>query len=183
MTITPVQKAHRIAGLRGDRDNLMELLHVSLRKLADSKITSAMWNALHVVDNDTRRWFCGVVSKALESKTFATDVELVRTLKEEFRDDEDAFGKYQRMMITCMLATFEHNDWLGLLGYIIMWPEDLPVESRGILGKMVKANHPITCLNPDEWFEVINAREDEGAVYVIGRKTFWFRLSQCEVQE
>lgn len=49
-------------------------------------------------------------------------------------------------------------------------------------GKQVKANHAITCLNPDEWFTPIAVWIKDNNVYVIGENTCWFNLSQCEVR-
>lgn len=46
------------------------------------------------------------------------------------------------------------------------------------IGTSVKANHPITCLNPDEWFEVTEVRaESDGRFAVRGERTCWFGLS------
>lgn len=46
------------------------------------------------------------------------------------------------------------------------------------LGKMVKVNHPITCLNPDEFFKIeyveIEGSIEEPKIYIRGNKTMWF---------
>ena len=114
-----------IAGIEPDLEYLYSAVHTALRKLCDSKITSAMWNAFHVIDADTRVWFVDIMTAAITSQEFKTDVELIKAIQHGFRADETGFGKPQRMMICCMLELFTHNDWLGMLGYVITWPEDV----------------------------------------------------------
>ena len=52
----------------------------------------------------------------------------------------------------------------------------------------VKADHPITCLNPDVWFSVYEYQQEYrdylGAcvITVRGENTCWFRLDQSEVR-
>lgn len=44
-----------------------------------------------------------------------------------------------------------------------------------LIGMRASANHPITCLNPDPYFIVKEARlESDGRVSVRGEKTMWF---------
>jgi len=45
------------------------------------------------------------------------------------------------------------------------------------VGTMVKANHPITCLNPEEWFAVAEIEHRHGKFYVRGENTCWFSVS------
>lgn len=46
------------------------------------------------------------------------------------------------------------------------------------IGMRLKSNHPITCLNPDEWFEVSEVRaEPDGDFSVRGENTCWFGIS------
>lgn len=44
------------------------------------------------------------------------------------------------------------------------------------IGSKVKVNHPITCLNPDEYFEVVDMQFDPitNRCSVIGANTCWF---------
>lgn len=52
----------------------------------------------------------------------------------------------------------------------------------------IKAPHPITCLNPDEWFSAVEYNQEyhpaleKDVIRVRGEKTAWFRLDQCEVR-
>ena len=66
-------------------------------------------------------------------------------------------------------------------------------ENKDTLGFMiskfeVKANHPITCLNPDEWFSVKEYMQEyhpdleRDVIRIRGENTAWFRLDQCEVR-
>jgi hypothetical protein len=43
-----------------------------------------------------------------------------------------------------------------------------------IIGITVKADHPITCLNPSETFKIAHARIDNDQLYCRGEKTMWF---------
>ena len=54
-----------------------------------------------------------------------------------------------------------------------------------ILGAKVRAGHPITVLNPEEWFVVKRAARDSitGVIRVIGENTCWFRLDQCDIRK
>lgn len=47
-----------------------------------------------------------------------------------------------------------------------------------LVGLEVKADHPITCLNPTETFLIRYAKIDErGKLYVRGEETMWFHAS------
>lgn len=111
-----------IIGLRAGRDGIYELVHVALRKLADSKITSAMWNALHVIDDSTRNWFCNIIVTALTAKEYTNIDEVIAAVKLGFHGNEHAFGKPARMMLISMFELFDDNDWAGFLGYVVIWP-------------------------------------------------------------
>ena len=51
-------------------------------------------------------------------------------------------------------------------------------------GKQVKADHPITCLNPEEWFEPVTVQiTDERRIFVRGVNTCWWSLRMCEVRD
>ena len=52
-----------------------------------------------------------------------------------------------------------------------------------IVGKMARADHPITCLNPDEWFEVKAARQLDGRLAIIGENTCWFSIYLCDIKD
>lgn len=49
-----------------------------------------------------------------------------------------------------------------------------------------KAPHPITCINPTEWFSPIDIRSEYGftqnKIFVRGEETCWFPLDKCEVR-
>lgn len=50
--------------------------------------------------------------------------------------------------------------------------------SKFLVGKIVKVSHPITCLNPDEYFEVVELQYDQYAdkVWIRGDNTCWFNI-------
>ncbi len=43
-----------------------------------------------------------------------------------------------------------------------------------------EADHPITCLNPDRYFHVIDWKTEGGKLYVRGEKTMWFSSGLCK---
>lgn len=112
-----------IAGVEPDLEYVFSAMHTALRKLCDSKLTSAAWNAFHVIGDDTRAWLVKAVTDAIKAKPLTTDVALISAIKTEL-NGEDAFGKHERMMIACMLEAFTHNDWLGMLGFTIIYPKE-----------------------------------------------------------
>ena len=124
-----VQESNPVAGIRGNRDEIYELLHVSLRKCADSKITSAAWNAMHVIDDDTRNWLANIVVAALGSQEFDTGEEVVAAVKGAFESDDDYFGNTQRALMHSLFAVFTDNDWYGMLSYCIIWPHEVAAET------------------------------------------------------
>jgi hypothetical protein len=54
-----------------------------------------------------------------------------------------------------------------------------------IIGATVRASHPITALNPEEWFVVAKAARDDisKVIRVCGENTCWFRLDQCDIKK
>lgn len=51
-----------------------------------------------------------------------------------------------------------------------------------LIGKKAKADHPITCANPEEYFIIKEVRIDHDVVFVRGEKTMWFGESLVEVE-
>lgn len=47
------------------------------------------------------------------------------------------------------------------------------------IGSRVKVDHPITVLNPDEYFEVVDIKYDTGAnkCWIRGENTCWFNAN------
>jgi hypothetical protein len=114
-----------IAGIRSDPDGLYSLLHTALRKIADSKITSAAWNAMHVIDSDTRAWLTGIVSGALNGKTYDTSEDVVKAVKVAFVADETSMRNPARQMMACIFSVFDDNDWAGMLSFCMIWPHEV----------------------------------------------------------
>ena len=53
-----------------------------------------------------------------------------------------------------------------------------------IAGKQVKASHPVTCLNPEEWFTPVTVQiSDGGCIYLRGLSTCWWALTMCEFRD
>jgi hypothetical protein len=113
-----------IAGIRGGRDEVYGLMHVALRKCADSSVTSAAWNAMHIIDSDTRNWMVNIVVAALGMQEFSTSEQVVAVVKKAFETDDDFHGNTQRALIRSLFGAFSDNDWTGLLSYCIIWPHD-----------------------------------------------------------
>lgn len=111
-----------IAGVRGSPDQVYEMMHVALRKCADSKITSAAWNALHLIDEDTRQWLVDIVSKALTATEYTNSDEVIGAVKKALLGNEEYYGKPARALMHCLFEVFDDDDWAGLLSYCIIWP-------------------------------------------------------------
>lgn len=52
-----------------------------------------------------------------------------------------------------------------------------------LIGKRAKANHPITCLNPEEYFIIyeVKLENDDGRIFCRGENTCWFSANMLEV--
>lgn len=114
-----------IAGIRGKSEELYELIHVALRKCADSKITSAAWNAMHVIDGDTRQWLVDVAATTLNAQTYSNLEEVISAVKKAYLDNDEWQGKPGRALLHCLFELFDDNDWCGFLGYCIIWPYEV----------------------------------------------------------
>lgn len=53
---------------------------------------------------------------------------------------------------------------------------DESVLSDLLCGIVVKADHPVTSLNPDETFPIHECKIDNGKLYCRGEKTMWFHV-------
>jgi len=57
------------------------------------------------------------------------------------------------------------------------------VLKNALVGKIAKADHPITCINPEEYFEIVEAKLDtysgEVKLYVKGENTCWFNSNMA----
>lgn len=47
-------------------------------------------------------------------------------------------------------------------------------------GTIVKADHPITPLNPTPTFAVFDIKYERGSIFVRGEKTMWFHLNMIK---
>lgn len=43
-----------------------------------------------------------------------------------------------------------------------------------LIGQEVKADHPVTCLNPNEAFKIVDVKIEGDKLYVRGEETMWF---------
>lgn len=50
-----------------------------------------------------------------------------------------------------------------------------------LIGKIAKANHPITCLNPEKTFTVHDVKYDNDTIWIRGRNTCWFGSNSYEI--
>lgn len=120
-----VEPPSAIAGVRGSPDEVYEMMHVALRKCADSKITSAAWNAMHLIDGDARKWLVGIVSKTLTVTEYANSDEVIGAVKKALLSNDEWHGKPNRALMHCLFELFDDNDWAGLLGFCIIWPYEV----------------------------------------------------------
>jgi hypothetical protein len=114
-----------IAGLRINREDVYNNMHVALRKVADSSITSVAWNAMHVINADARDWMANIVVKALTAPSLVTDEDVVKAVKEGFQTDEVWSGLPDRALIHCIFDMFSDADWRSLVSYFIIWPNEV----------------------------------------------------------
>lgn len=50
--------------------------------------------------------------------------------------------------------------------------------------RQMKSYHPITCINPTEWFTPTEVKiEDDRVIWIRNDDTCWFRLDACEIRE
>jgi len=54
--------------------------------------------------------------------------------------------------------------------------------ARTLIGKTAKADHPITCLNPNETFTIIEVRTEADHISVRGENTCWFGQNLVSVE-
>lgn len=63
----------------------------------------------------------------------------------------------------------------------------VPVEAEPIIkdwlkGKLAAVNHPITPLNPSEYFTIVDVKiEENGKIFVRGEHTMWFGESMVKI--
>ena len=50
-------------------------------------------------------------------------------------------------------------------------------------GKQLSADHPITCLNPTEWFTPVTVKVENGSIWVRSTSTCWFALHGCRIRD
>lgn len=58
-----------------------------------------------------------------------------------------------------------------------------PSTLRWLIGLEVKANHPITVLNPTKTFKITQASIEDNKLYVRGEDTMWFESSLITLVE
>jgi len=121
-------KASPIAGVRSSREEIYMLMHSALRKASDSTVTSALWNAMHVLGPDARNWLATLVSTALSEQEFETDEQVLSAVKEAFKADLEYVGDAERILVSCLVKMFTDSDWRGLLSYCIIWPFEVKAQ-------------------------------------------------------
>jgi hypothetical protein len=99
-----------------DGEEVYACLHTALRKLCDSKITSAAWNAFQNLSGDARRWVCEPVEQALKG-SYETIEAFEQACKTACMDAE-YMGVSEKAMVHCMYELFSADDWSGYLGYL-----------------------------------------------------------------
>ena len=114
-----------IAGLRTSEDQLYELLHVALRKGCDSKITSAAWHAMHVIDGPDRQWLVDTVQTALTSAPHTTAEQVVGAVRKALLEGDSHGETSGRRLMHGLFRVFEDDDWMGMLSYCIIWPYEV----------------------------------------------------------
>jgi hypothetical protein len=52
---------------------------------------------------------------------------------------------------------------------------------QSLIGKRAKADHPMTVINPEEYFIIIEAKIEDNKILVRGDKTAWFSGEMIEI--
>ena len=51
-----------------------------------------------------------------------------------------------------------------------------------LIGLEVRADHPITCLNPEKSFKIFDAKIEDDKLYVRGQNTMWFHSGLVKLE-
>lgn len=105
-----------------DAENVGESFHTALRKACDSKPTSAMWNAIHVVKPETYGVYCDAIMVAVHGKQFWTLGEFAHAVKTAWLA-VPYFGKVELALLHCIGEMMDVIDWQGASDF--MWPPTL----------------------------------------------------------
>lgn len=100
-------------------------MHSALRKVCDSKITSAAWNAISLSDHGWEDFLLHVTPRFTQDLSHDEVVEIVRDSLLDF----DYVGDSERSLLYCLFYLFEENDWYGMTAYL---PNLLCVEDASV---------------------------------------------------
>jgi hypothetical protein len=109
------------------RENISELLHTALRKLCDSKITSAAWNMMYLLSPATTQEFYGTIWKRLEKvEREAEYEEIVKQVRLAITKDFDYIGSNEKALVYCVFCCFDKKDWDSYCSYVTHHWKDEP---------------------------------------------------------
>jgi hypothetical protein len=108
-------------------------MHTALRKLCDSKATSALWNAINIVSDETTTYFFTKMQKELTGKEFEDKesaykfiARLWMHMLDASHDDfeynyewkEQDFNMSEFHLLSCIGGCMSKDDWLGMCAYM-----------------------------------------------------------------
>lgn len=130
-TAVKTAKRQRIQG-----SDACVMMHAALRKVCDSKITSSVYNMVHLIgvkpdEFDPWRFFGQLVADQLNLHV-KKPVEALKTAHTEFEDkvlnalheaktkgvEPPAEARTWLYALSCAMACFSANDWAGMAAYL-----------------------------------------------------------------
>ena len=115
--------------LRRDPDTIYENVHTALRKVCDSKVSSATWNAMQIITRPTRLWLIDAIEKPLVESTHETVESFVEAIKGAILDAPFA-QNYEKAMMHSLFEQFDTRDWEGFCGFLIVHQYEIDAENR-----------------------------------------------------
>jgi excinuclease UvrABC ATPase subunit len=120
-----------------ERNGIGPALHAALRKVCDSKATSAMYNAVEIVDERVWSLYLDAVWNALEKTEFDNQEMLGRLVHEAWKsvfdacDHDDPIAQEKKRLrnyqfaaeaqinlLYCIGEMMSDEDWIGFVGYL-----------------------------------------------------------------
>jgi hypothetical protein len=102
------------------REDISVLLHTALRKTCDSTVTSAAWNLMFLLDQETTEAFYDAIWKRLATiRPEAKILEVRRCVRLGITKDLEYAGNHQRSLAWCVFKMFDEADWAGYCTYLV----------------------------------------------------------------
>lgn len=102
-----------------NKEDIGSALHTALRKLCDSKPTSIVWNAIHLLDDELWESYVSCIEETIRGKDSTTETIKSQTL----RFWEDAPISALRNIMKCGFDLFDDVDWSNYAYWIVVKEE------------------------------------------------------------